>query len=141
MPSQTNPPSAFEQWVSKMVAGFTNNVPSSVTSVTIQGTTLTVAQILAQLTGIASRLSAVDSARELLKEAIATRAANMVADRTFVNDLASALKLMIGPSNQAQLASFGVAPTKARAPLSGEERTIASAKSKATRALRGTMGK
>jgi hypothetical protein len=39
------------------------------------------------------------------------------------------------------LADFGLAPTKAHAPQSAEQKAAAAAKRKATRALRNTMGK
>jgi hypothetical protein len=55
--------------------------------------------------------------------------------------LVQALKVQIGPSSTSVLAAFGIAPPKVRAPLSGEERTIATAKANATRVLRGTKTK
>jgi len=39
------------------------------------------------------------------------------------------------------LADFGLAPPKARAPMTAEQKAVAAAKRKATRVARGTLGK
>jgi hypothetical protein len=141
MSGNKNIASALEQKVTKLSSGFTNSLPSSITSLVILGVTMTVAQIEAKLQAIASVLAAVDTAREMLKEAVLARNSEAVADHAWVAALIQALKVQIGPSSTSVLAAFGIAPAKARAPLSGPERTIAAAKAAATRALRGTVSK
>jgi hypothetical protein len=141
MSGNNNIASALEQKVTKLSSGFANSLPSAITSLVILGVSMTVAQIKAKLAAIASILAAVDTAREMLKEAVLARNTEAAADHAFVTALVQALKVQIGPSSTSVLAAFGIAPEKVRAPLSGEERTIATAKAKATRALRGTVSK
>ncbi len=71
----------------------------------------------------------------------ATRKAELVADRTFYTNVVAILKQTFGASDQTALSGFGITPPKTRAVPSSNTKAIAHAKSLATRAARGTMGK
>jgi hypothetical protein len=123
-----------------MISGITNDLPTSVTSMTIAGTLMTKAQILSQLDGIETTLDMVSSTKTAYTEAVAARKAAMAADRTFYENVVMAVKQQLGAS-PSQLAAFGINPPKVKAKLSATALAISKAKAAATRALRGTKGK
>ncbi len=127
-------PSAFQTEIKAMIAGFINSLPSSVTSLNVNGTSMTPAQIQSQLDAIALTLSTVDVNKTAYFEALATRKAALPGDKTFYAGLVAALRGLFGATSGSQLKEF-----TPHARLSTDQKAIAKAKSLATRALRGTM--
>ncbi len=138
--TKPNSPSKFQTEVTAMISGITNDLPTSVTSMTIAGTSMTKAQILAQLGGIETTLDMVSSTKTAYTEAVAARKAALPTDRTFYANVVMAVKQQLGAS-PSQLAAFGINPPKVKAKLTATALAISKAKAAATRALRGTKGK
>ncbi len=139
--SKSNSPSKFQVEVQTMINGLTNDVPSTLTSMIVSGTTLTIAEVIAQFNAILQILTNVSQTKLAYTAAVAARKAGLVADRAFYANVVAYLKQVFGTTNQAQLAAFGVNPPKERAKPSSTTRAIATAKAAATRAARGTKGK
>ena len=139
--TKTNSPSKFQVEMQDMVNGLTGNVPSTLRTMLIGGTSMTVPQALAKCQAILDMLTAVTQAKTAYQHAIATRKNELVADRAFYANLVAFLKQVFGLTDQTTLAGFGILPPKTRAKPSSTTRAIATAKAAATRKARGTMGK
>ena len=138
--TKPNSPSKFQTQIAGMISGFTNDLPTTVKTLTIAATSMTVSQILTQLNAIKTTLDNVATTKTAWAEAVAARKAAMAADRTFYENLVMAVKLLFGMS-ATQLGAFGVSLPKVKAKPTVKAAAIAKAKSAATRALRGTKGK
>jgi hypothetical protein len=113
--TKTNSPSKFQVEMQDMVNGLTGNVPSTLRTMLIGGTSMTVPQVLAKCQAILDMLTAVTQAKTAYQHAIATRKNELVADRTFYANLVAFLKQVFGLTNQSTLASFGILPPQTRA--------------------------
>jgi len=113
---------------------------SNVSSLTFGGGTFTPAQIEASLQTLSDLRSAVDAARAATKAKLADEQAQAPSLRTQMDAFVAFVKASFGNSPDV-LADFGLAPKKARAPLTVAQKAAAAAKRKATRAARHTMGK
>ena len=130
---------SFATEVQGMITGFTNSVPSSLRSMLVGGTSMTVAQIIAQFTTIEDMLTNVIATKAAWAAAVAAKKAGLAGARLFYENVLAGLKQAFG-TNQTQLAAFGVAAPKPRAKPSSATKAIAHAKALATREARGTMG-
>ncbi len=139
--TKTNSPSKFQTEVQNMINGLSNNVPSTLRSMLVGGSSMTMAQVLAKFQAISDMLAAVTAAKTAYQHAIATRKGELVADRAFYANVVSNLKQVFGLTDQTTLSAFGILPPKTRAKPSSTTRAIATAKAAATRKARGTMGK
>jgi hypothetical protein len=139
--TKSNSTSKFQTEVQDMINGLTNAAPSTLRSMSVGGNPLTLAQVLAQFQAILQVLTTVSQTKLAYTAAVAARKAGMVTDRAFYANVVANLKQVFGASNQAQLAAFGIQPAKPRTKPSTTTRAIATAKAKATRTARGTMGK
>jgi hypothetical protein len=139
--TKSNTSSKFLTEIQDMVNGLTNSVPSTLKSMSVGGDTMTIAEVLAQFQGILQVLNTVSQTKLAYTAAVAARKAGLVADRGFYANVVANLKQIFGSGNQAQLAAFGIQPAKPRSKPSTTTRAIATAKAKATRVARGTMGK
>jgi hypothetical protein len=110
----------------------------STTQVTLLGSTLTPAEIVAKLDSIVTLRADVDAARASTKAKIALESSNMPALRAFKSAFVSYVKGAFGGQPDV-LADFGITP-KARATSTVDAKAGAVAKRKATRAARHTMG-
>jgi hypothetical protein len=122
----------------KLIDGL-NKHGQTITSLMIQGASHPTAAIIAVLQ------ERIDSAKTVVLSK-ATWQADVKADRderaktkAFVSGLRQALQVAFAGSIDT-LADFGLKPRKARAPRTPEQKAAASAKAKATRAARHTMG-
>src|ERR1700722_5621190 len=139
-PKKPSTPSKFQTEVAGMISGFTNDLPTTVKNLTIAGATMTVSAILSQLNAIMTTITTVATTKTAYTEAVAARKAALPDDKTFIENLVMAVKLIFGTS-ATQLAAFGITPPKTKAKPTVQKLAIAKAKSAATRALRGTKGK
>ena len=108
-------------------------------SLTVGGSLLTLAQIESTLNGFASLRNDVDAARAALQAKLATEEAQTAVMTAFLSAFVKIVRGMFG-SQPDVLADFGLQPTKAKTPLTIEQKAAAAAKREATRAARGTMG-
>jgi len=106
---------------------------------TFAGGTFTTAQIEAQLQLLIALRAAVNAARAATTAKVAAETAQAPALRAFMSALVECLRVQFGTQADV-LADFGIAPKKARTPLTVEAKAAAAAKREATRAARGTKG-
>jgi hypothetical protein len=113
---------------------------SAASSLAFEGGTFTPAQVEASLQTLADLRSAVDDAKAAAKTKIAAELAQAPALRSHMAAFVSFVRATFGNSPDV-LADFGLAPKKAKKQPTAEEKAAASAKRKATRAARSTMGR
>ena len=112
---------------------------ANVASLTVAGASHTPAEIVASLQTFVDLRQGVNDARAALRSKVAVERTQSPALRKLMSALVTVVKGSFGTSPDA-LADFGLAPNKARTPLTVEQKAAAAAKSKATRAARHTMG-
>src|SRR5579863_320521 len=120
-----------------LIAGAQKHPPTG--QLTLEGRSFTQATLAQTLQSLIDALSQVDTARAGWKDAL-KRLADVKADvvpvmRAYVVWIAATYG-----NAPSILGDYGVAPRKARTPLSTEQQAAAVAKGKATRAARHTMG-
>lgn len=121
-----------------LAAGAQNHYPAG-SSLPVGGALLTLVQIVAYLTEIATLRADVETARAALRAKVAAETLRMVALRVFLSAFVRIVRGSFG--NQPDvLADFGLAPNKVRTPPTATQVAAAVAKRKATRAARGTKG-
>ena len=124
--------------VQAIIAGTTKHFPNG--SFTIGSTVYTAASLIQVFQGLANAMTARNAAEAGAKDALA--AAQTA--QTQVGPILLAYKRLVlaAFANQTQtLVDFGLTPPKARTPLTTEQLAARAAKSKATRAARGTTSK
>jgi hypothetical protein len=129
-----------ESTLAASLAAGTQKHLSTMTSIMVGGSTTTPAAAEAQLTALSTLRTSVDAARTALEAKIATETAQLPALRVFLVAFVAFVRGTFGNSPDV-LADFGLAPKKARTPLTTEQKAARAAKAKATRAARGTTGK
>jgi hypothetical protein len=121
-----------------LIAGTQKHFPNG--SFTLGNTTYTTASLVQLLQSLADAMSALIVAHGAVKDAMAA----VQGTQAKVGPVVLAYKrfVLAAFSNATQtLADFGLAPPKARVPLTSEQKMAAAAKAKATRAARGTTSK
>ena len=131
--------SSFMTELQNMVNGLINDVPSSLRSMNVGGSSMTLPQVLAQMQAMLLLFTNVASARQAFQAAVAAKKAGLVSAHAFYSNVVTNLKQVFG-TNQAQLALFGIKPPKAKAQATTTTKAIAAAKRAATRQARGTKG-
>jgi hypothetical protein len=121
-----------------LIAG-TNKHLASTTPILLAGGSFTPAQITAQLQAFVSLRRDVESAQASTKAKLAAEKTDMPALRTFIRAFVTFVKAAYG-SQPDVLADFGMHPPKQPTPPTAEAKAAATAKRKATRAARHTMG-
>jgi hypothetical protein len=136
--STSNTKAAALAHVQALIAGTTKHFPNG--TFTIGSTTYTTASLLQVLQGLANAMTARDAAQAGAKDAMAAEQAA----QTQVGPILKAYKRLVlaAFANATQtLADFGLTPPKAPTPLTSEQLAAKAAKSRATRAARGTTSK
>ena len=123
----------------KLAAGTQKHL-STIGQLILESGTYTPAQVEAELQAFAKLRAAVDAAKAAVKAALADEKSKGPAMRVFYMAFIAYVRAAFGNSPDV-LADFGLAPKKARKPLTAAEQAAAAAKRKSTREARGTMGK
>ena len=131
---------SFATELQTLINGLTNNMPSGTKSMNVGGSSLTIVQVVAQLTTALALITAVTQTKAAYAAAVAAKKAGLAAARVLYENVVANLKQMFGLTNQTQLAAFGINAPKARAKPTSETKAIAHAKALATRQARGTKG-
>jgi hypothetical protein len=121
-----------------LIDGLTKHA-STITSIMIGGASLTTKNIIAKLQTRIDDATTVVTTRATWQAAVKAEKDGRVGTRTFVSGLKQALLVAFAGQVDA-LADFGLTPRKPRV-LTPQQKTAATAKAKATRAARHTMGK
>jgi hypothetical protein len=128
--------------VATLAAQLAAGIPKRLTNVstlTLMGSSFTLAQLTADLQKVVQLRQAVDAARAATQAAVAVEAAQLPALRAIMSAFVQFLRASFG--NQPDvLADFGLEPRKAPTPLTIEQKAAAAAKREATRTARNTMG-
>jgi hypothetical protein len=122
----------------QLIAGTKKHL-SGVSSLMLEGGTFTPSQIEASLQGLIDLRTAVDDAKAAAKAKVADELAQASPLRSHMAAFVAFVKVAFGKSPDV-LADFGLKPRKTTTPLTIEQKTVAAAKRKATRAARHTMG-
>jgi len=138
MATKSNTKSTDVALAEQLIAGMNKHLAST-TQVLLDGGSLTPAQITAQLQEFVSLRRDVESAKALTKAKLAKEKTDKPALRSFIRAFVTFVKAAYG-SRPDVLADFGMHPPKPRTPPTVEAKAAASAKRKATRAARHTMG-
>jgi hypothetical protein len=105
--------------------------------VVLNGTATTVGAILTQLQSFVNNRNAVVAAQATARDAVATERAQAPALNVVIDAFEAFVRFTFG-DQATVLSAFGLAPHKVPAPKTAEEKAVAAAKRKATRAARGT---
>jgi hypothetical protein len=124
--------------VRALIAGTQKHFPSG--QFTLGNTAYTTASLVAILTDLAGAYAAVSAARLNARGALAGRRTEEAKANPVIRDYVTFLRATFRDAT-AELDDFGLQAAKALTPLSPEKRLAATAKAKATRIARGTVGK
>jgi hypothetical protein len=122
----------------KLIDGLTKHA-ATITSLVIAGATFTTSEIVGKVQARVDDAIAVRSTRATWQNAVKKEKDGRLASRTFVSGLKQALLVAFSGQIDA-LADFGLTARKPRV-LTPQQKSAATAKAKATRAARHTMGK
>ncbi len=122
----------------KLIDGF-NKHAATLPSIVIDGTTYKTTDVVTTLQGLVNSAKTVVSSRAVWQANILADKDERAKQKTFLSGVRQSLLVAFGGSIDV-LADFGLAPHKVRTPLTPAQKSAASAKAKATRAARHTMG-
>jgi hypothetical protein len=120
------------------IAGTNKHFPNPNDSLVFGGATQTVAAMLAMLQAIIALRAVVEAAKAALATAVAAETGQLPPLIVSFKAYKKFLLARFGDTPDV-LADFGLAPRKARTPLTAEQKAAAAAKAKATREARHTM--
>jgi hypothetical protein len=126
--------------LASMLASGTHKHLSGSSTLAFDGGSFAPVQVENQLELIASLRADVESAKLAAKGKVAAEKAQLPALRAFMSAFIAFVKATFGNSPEV-LADFGLAPKKARKPLTVEQQAAAKAKRESTRKARGTASK
>ncbi|HTQ47035.1 MAG TPA: hypothetical protein VMI75_29975 [Polyangiaceae bacterium] len=127
--------------VGKLQTGLRKRYPTGSQKLTFRG-----AQIVISVDDAIAKLQAVADNRAAVTAAKAEAAAKIDAENTALKDLLTFVRALVAfirftfGDDPTALDDFGVAPLKARTPLTAEQKAVAAAKRQATREARGEVG-
>jgi hypothetical protein len=124
--------------VQAIIAGTEKHFPNG--SFTLGNATYTTASLVQAFQALADGLTALAAAHASIRDAVTALREAETKVAPLLRDYQHFLRATFSTAN-AQLADFGLAPPKARSPLSSEKRVAAAAKMRATRIARGTTSK
>jgi hypothetical protein len=122
----------------KLIDGFSKH-GATMASIVIDGTSYKTPDVITIVQGLVNSAKAVVSSRATWQTNVAADIDERTKQKTFMSGLRKSLLVAFGGSIDV-LADFGLAPPKARTPLTPAQKQAAAAKGKATRAARHTMG-
>jgi hypothetical protein len=125
--------------VGKLIVGTQKHFPNGTQQVQLEGALMTITGILNGLQSFLDNRSAVVAAQATAKAKVSVERAALPGLDALISAWTAYVRLAFGAQADV-LADFGLAPHKAPAPMTAEEKAVAAAKRKATRAARGTKG-
>jgi hypothetical protein len=126
--------------VKQLILGTQKHYPTGSSTLQVGGATFTVASLTQLMQDFVDNRAAVETAQAATKAKIAAERAQAPAQLAVIRAFVTIVKATFGSSADA-LADFGLAPPKARTPLTAEQKAVAAAKRAATRTARHTAGK
>jgi hypothetical protein len=126
--------------VKQCIAGANKHFPNGSQPLQVGGVTSTVAGVTGVMQAFVDNRDAVEVSKAATKAKIETERVQAPAQLAVIRAFETVVRGTFGNSADV-LADFGLAPPKARTPMTAEEKAVAAAKRKATRTARHTMGK
>jgi len=123
--------------VGQLITGTKKRLTNVNQTITVGGASTTVGAVTTELQGFLDGREAVAAAKATVKAKVAAENANMDALNALIKAFIAFLRVTFGDDPEA-LGDFGLAPPKAPAPLTTEQKAAAAAKREATREARGT---
>jgi hypothetical protein len=139
--SKNKAPAKLETELEGMIGGLSNTGFTLLSSMMILGASLSKAEVIVKLKAYLQLITAVDAARQAYLAAVVARKAKAADTHAFLEGLVTLVKQAVGPTNQGQLATFGILPPAPRKAPTPETKAQAKLKAAATRQARGTKGK
>ena len=124
----------------QLIAGAKKHFTNGSTELQVGGATFTVTALTQFLQDFVDQREAVEASKAATKAKVEAERVHAPSQIAIVHAFETVVRGMFGNFADA-LADFGLAPRKARSPMTAEKKAVAVAKRKATRAARGTMGK
>jgi hypothetical protein len=132
--------SAFAAQVKQLITGANKHFPNGSQVLQVGGVTSTVRGVTGVMQTLVDNRDAVEVSKAAMKAKIETERSQAPNQLAMIRAFETVVRGTFGNSADV-LADFGLAPPKARTPLTAEAKAVAAAKRKATRAARHTMGK
>lgn len=129
----------FRLQLQQLLAGVEALIPAGSAVASVNGTSLTQADMVQTLTKAMAAYATADGLVTELSQARLQIEAGLPAAKAYYDELKSALTTYFGKTNP-QLAQLGFKPFSGRRPLTSTQKVVAAAKAKQTRALRHTGG-
>jgi len=126
--------------VKQFITGANKHLSTGIQQIQVGGATFTVTGLTALLQSFVDNREAVEVSKAATKAKVQVEQAQSPSQLAIIRAFEKVVRGMFGDSADV-LADFGLAPPKARALRSAEEKAVSAAKSAATRTARGTMGK
>jgi hypothetical protein len=124
--------------VGQLIAGTKKRFPNGSQKLTLGGgSAVTVDEAVAELQKLVDNRAAVTAAKAAAQVKVEAERSQAPALDAFVRVFEAFVRFTFG-TDTAALADFGLAPPRARAPLTAEQKAVAAAKRAATREARGT---
>jgi hypothetical protein len=108
-------------------------------TISFRGTTLTQAQVVQAAQAQLAFYLAVNTDRAQLKQDVQTRNQNDASSKLWVSDFKLAAGTMFGQTS-VEISEFGFTPKKNPTPLTADQKVLKTARSRATRVERNTLG-
>jgi hypothetical protein len=137
MSNQVKTKTTLQQRVSSLISGTQKHYTTG--TLMVGGVSYDPATLIQTLQGLSNALVASDAAKAKWNDALTSLRDESAKVEPVIRAYQSYLVSSFGNA-PSTLADFGLAPRKARAPLTAQEQAAAAAKSKATRTARNTMG-
>ena len=124
----------------QLILGTKKHYPNDRAELKVGGATFTVNALTQLMQDFVDQREAVEASKAATKAKIETERARAPSQIATIVAFETVVRGTFGNSADV-LADFGLAPPKARTPMTAEEKAVAAAKRKATRTARHTMGK
>ncbi|HEV3193906.1 MAG TPA: hypothetical protein VGY54_25550 [Polyangiaceae bacterium] len=126
--------------VKQLILGTQKHFPNGSDKLQVGGATFTVTALTQLFQSFVDQREAVEAARAFARAKVETERSKAPSQHAVIRAFETVVRGSFGNSADA-LADFGLAPPKARTPMSAEQKAVASAKRAATRKARGPIGK
>jgi hypothetical protein len=137
--AKTNNKNGKATRMAQVITGARKHFPAGSTAITLEGASTTIDAVVNEFQAFIDNRAAIVAAQTTAKNMVAAERTGLPAITALLAAFIAFVRNALGPTSTA-LADFGIPVRKAPAPKTAEQKAVAAAKRKATRAARGTMG-
>jgi hypothetical protein len=138
--SETKSKNSRATQVKQLILGIGKHYPDGSQSIPVGGATFTVTALTQLMQDFVDQRAAVETAKAAVQAKVGTERSRAPSQLAVIRAFETIVRGTFGNSADV-LADFGLAPPKARVPMTAEQKAVAAVKREATRAARHTMGK